>query len=253
VIADGTEEGLRSPLADALTLSACLAADLPVTAFVCGPGLDGELTEAQVLARCAALNARPHLTLTADQVAPFRSMLQWHPSEATGMLIAAAHGRRGIVEVRDAGSRVRLTSASPLVLSIPSGSVAGANLYSERLMTANSIEDANEILRGIRGRATELDYERRKALSLRDASASPRADRELSAGEIDAAADAVRARGADYVTIRRLSELLRPRLISPSDLRRMLLAHEPSRVDPPLWDVWRPQSSIIGTKMGSRR
>jgi hypothetical protein len=239
LVADGSEEGLRSPLADALTLSACLASGLPATGFVCGPGLDGELTEAQVLDRCSELNGRPHRTLTAEQVAPFRSVLHWHPSEATGLLIAAARGRRGIVEVRDAGSRVVLSSASCQVLSIPSGSLARANPYSERLMAATSLDEANEILRGILGRSTELDYERRKALALRAASAESHFRGAVSAEEIDATADAVRARGADYVTIRRLSELFRPTVVNPDDVRQLLRAHDPSRVDPPLWDVRR--------------
>jgi hypothetical protein len=88
--------------------------------MICGPGLDGELTETETLDRCASLHGRRRAFLTAQQVQPFREILEWHPSEATGLLIAAATGKRGIVEVRDAGSQVALTTDSSSVIAIHS-------------------------------------------------------------------------------------------------------------------------------------
>ncbi|ONI77038.1 hypothetical protein ALI144C_33560 [Actinosynnema sp. ALI-1.44] len=56
--------------------------------------MDGELSEQQVVERCD--------TLTPRSIAS--GIFDWHPSEATGLLTAAAQGYRGRVEIRDAGS-----------------------------------------------------------------------------------------------------------------------------------------------------
>jgi hypothetical protein len=240
LVASGTENGLRSPLADSLILAACLATGLPLTAAICGPGLDGELTETEALDRCASLHGKRHAFLTAQQVQPFRDILEWHPSEATGLLIAAATGKRGTVEVRDAGSQVALTTESSSVIAIPQEYLHNANPYSRELLSASSLDEADDTIRRIRQKPTELHYERRKAKTL---GADPRAEdhaHEPSAQEIDSVSDAARTRGADYVTLRRLSELLRPGSASTQWLYRRLVQHDRTRVDPPLWDVHRP-------------
>ena len=239
LVASGTEDGLRSPLADSLILAACLATGLPVTAVICGPGLDGELTEAEALDRCASLHGTRRAFLTAQQVQPFREILEWHPSEATGLLIAAATGRRGTVEIRDAGSQVALTMDSSSVITIPEEFLDNANPYSTQLLSAGSLGEADDIVRDIRKKPSELDYERKKAKTL---DATPGAEghaREPSTQEIDSVSDAVRTRGADYVTIRRLSELLKPRPPSTQLLHCRLVELDRTRVDPPLWDVRR--------------
>ena len=50
-LTDGTEPGLRSPLADQLALAACLRTYLPTTLLVVGAGLDGELSSETLTAR----------------------------------------------------------------------------------------------------------------------------------------------------------------------------------------------------------
>ena len=42
-----------------------------------------------------------------------REVFTWHPSEASGLLAAAATGSCGRVEVRDAGDQVVLTDDTP--------------------------------------------------------------------------------------------------------------------------------------------
>ena len=46
------------------------------------------------------------------------SVLRWHPTEASGLLAAAALGLRGKVEVRDAGDQVELTDATPVIHAV---------------------------------------------------------------------------------------------------------------------------------------
>jgi hypothetical protein len=80
VLAAGHEPGLRSPLADALALAAADGIGYPTGVLVAGLGLDGELPEGELLGRCAALHGRPVARLTAEHVAGYRSVLDWHPS-----------------------------------------------------------------------------------------------------------------------------------------------------------------------------
>ena len=53
--------------------------------------------------RLAVTGPEPRLVLHRVDVAPFRPVFTWHPSEATALLVAAARGLRGRVEIRDAG------------------------------------------------------------------------------------------------------------------------------------------------------
>lgn len=99
ILARGDEPTLRSPLADALTLAACCQVNAPVRLLVAGPGLDGEIPAEDLHDRMGPTL----LTLTAEHVEPVSAVLEWHPSEATAMLAAAARGVRGLCEVRDAG------------------------------------------------------------------------------------------------------------------------------------------------------
>lgn len=236
IVALGTESGLRSPLADALVLAGCLAADVPVTALVCGPGLDGELTETQVIARCRSLSDTPPLTLTAQQVRQFRPLFHWHPSEATGLLAAAATGRRGVVEMRDAGSRVAMTALSSTIMPVPHESLAHANPFTSLVASAKSLDEADAILRTARRQRTELDYERMKAAEL-DSKRRRRDVGDLSGEDIDVVTEAAHERGVDFVTIRRLAEMLNLRSPDLSELCRTLASHDARRIDPPLWEV----------------
>lgn len=231
LVADGSELGLRSPLADALVLAGCLNAGLPVTISVCGPGLDGELTERQVFARCRSLDGSDPAALTPAHVEPFRALFQWHPSEATGLLVAAAMGRRGLVEIRDAGSRVPLTASSPVVIAIPNYSVATANPYSGRLTGTRTLVDTNAMMRQM-WRQTELDYEGQKAakrkLNVHDLP---------SEVQINILTEQARSRGLDFVTIRRLAELLGLVVVDTGALVATLAEQDDRRIDPPLWEV----------------
>ena len=110
-LATGAEPGLRSPLADQLALAACLRTHLPARLLVAGPAIDGELDAAAVATRLKDLHADRLSDLTAEDLEPVRNVFTWHPSEASGLLAAAAEGRRGYVEVRDAGDQVGLVSS----------------------------------------------------------------------------------------------------------------------------------------------
>ena len=108
-LTDGTEPGLRSPLADQLALAACTRTNLPTRLLVAAAGIDGELTGDTLRHRFDQFGARQIGHLTSEDIAPVAHVFDWHPSEASGLLAAASEGLRGIVEVRDAGDHVSLT------------------------------------------------------------------------------------------------------------------------------------------------
>ena len=232
VVAAGNEPGLRSPLADTLCLAGCLRSGVRTSVVVCGPGLDGELDEATVLARWRLLGSRALPPMTGAHVEEFLPILDWHPSEATGLLMRAALGVRGTVEVRDAGILVPLTEHSAAIGILDAARVADGSLLFAQLADSTSLSGANDRLRAVRG-STELDYERAKALR---GVASVVPDGSVLA-TVDGLTAQARERGVDYLTVRRLTELAGCRGAGVEVLADLLKEHRPAHYNPPLWSV----------------
>lgn len=233
VLATGSETGLKSPLADALMLAASARLGSTVETLVAGPGLDGELTDTEVMARLDCLGAERALTLTERATAPALSVLEWHPSEATALLVAAARGLEGTAEIRDAGTQIRLSPQGRDVWSVPTTAAIGSSLGAH-LFDTTSIEDAEQTLRRVLG-WTELDHERRKA-------AASTATRNDTAATVDSTVlDRVRhieaeaaARNSDYITFRRLAEAAgTPQ--AHQEVRSRLIRRSPHQYHAPIW------------------
>ncbi len=237
VLAHGDEPQLKSPLADLLALAACARLDTEVDVAVLGVGLDGELPGGYTHERIAAQSGRKGPRLgpgAAEVIAP---LLSWHPSEASGMLAAAACGVRGTVEVRDAGTHILLGDDAPDSWLIQARVVADASELAGRLVRTSSLAEVEEQVRTVSGRS-ELDYERRKAAELADrpplAATAPRGVDERYREFLAQAAQ----RGSDYVTIRRLAEQIgAPRGAHFEEWRTQLIAAEPHRYARPLWSL----------------
>jgi hypothetical protein len=88
ILTDGTDPGLRSPLADQLALAACIRTALPTRLMIAAPGIDGELPPDVVSSRLRSLAAEQLLQLSSSDVAPVRRVFRWHPSEASGLLVS---------------------------------------------------------------------------------------------------------------------------------------------------------------------
>jgi hypothetical protein len=204
VLSLGIEPGLRSPLADLLALAGSTMTGRPCQLLVIAPGIDGELTEATALQRLTDLHAERIATLDAESFRPVRNVFAWHPSEASGLVAAAAHGIRGRVEGRDAGGQVHLTDDTPAVYALDAYKAA-ARSPAAALHGTTTLSEAAEVTGRLTG-VSEMNYETEKAerMRLRPERSPNRAD--LPA--IDHHADRAAARGTDYVTIRRLAELL---------------------------------------------
>jgi hypothetical protein len=231
VLTLGNEPGLRSPLADLLTLAACTRTGRPCQLLVIAPGIDGELGEATVLDRLADLDAKHLVTLDAGTFRPVWHVFAWHPSEASGLVAAAAFGIRGHVEVRDAGDRLQLTDNSPAVFALDAYKAAALSPAAALDSTA-TLGEAAQITRDLTG-LSEIDYETAKAARLERRRGHIPTDVDLASIERHAADTA--ARGADYVTIRRLAELLG---VTTRDgltaLRALLAEARPDSYQPPL-------------------
>lgn len=203
VLTDGHDPGLRSPLADQLALAAAVRSGLPTRLLITGAGLDGELPVPTITRRLSELGGQPLESLTAEDIEPVRHAFAWHPSEASGLLAAAALGLRGRVEVRDAADQVDLTDGTTAVFAVDAARAAAVT-PSCRLVDSKSLSEAETIVRQITG-LSEIRYETDKALMR--AQRQPRHPTMADLDVIDRHAAEAAARGADYISLRRLAEL----------------------------------------------
>jgi hypothetical protein len=203
--------------------------------LVAGPGLDGELTEQQVLTRCAEAAAE-RFTLSAEAASRYAPIFEWHVSEATGLFRVACLGVRGTVEIRDHGTLIVLTSDSAQVQGIAARDLLSMNRVAQALLATASLDDAEAAVRQVTGRPSELEYERAKAGRLATWDVTPDVEaiieRDLAGTE-----RAIAGRGVDFVTLRRLSELLSVSGPALSALWQRLKELRPARCLPPLWAV----------------
>jgi hypothetical protein len=178
VLAHGHEQGLASPLCDAIVLAAGLilarsqqradadpASDL--IAAVYGPGCDGELTPEEVLERITELQSADALLgawgLTPEAGNEVEAAAQVVPTEASMMAVRCARGERGRVPIRGGRRSVELTPLGALTFFFdPVAAANSAIPLATAVSPAASLEEAHEALMGM-GVRTELDLERARS------------------------------------------------------------------------------------------
>jgi hypothetical protein len=194
--------------------------------IIAGPGLDGELPTDVIKRRLHDLDAESLPAVSDADVARITNVFRWQPSEASGLLAAAAGGHRGRVEVRDGGDHVDLTDDTATVCSINAGRLT-ATTPALLLLESTTLEDAAATVRAATG-ISEIDYETRKAARLaRDGTAPTHL---CDIADVDRIAEEARARGADYVSMRGLAELLGARTPELyADLAELLAQERPDR------------------------
>jgi hypothetical protein len=230
----GSDAGLRSPLADQLVLAACLRAGLPTQLLVAGAGVDGEIDAKILRSRLDGYRAVLLTSLTAAHMAAVRRVFDWHPSEASGLLAAAAAGHRGLVEVRDAGDLVPLRDDTCDVFSVDLWAAA-ADLPAAELTGTRSLAEAADVVLARTG-VSELRYEAVKATRPRPAETRLPAVDDLP--RVDDAARAAAERGADFISLRRLTELLGGTTMQAFEALTALLAtHRTERYAPSIYRV----------------
>lgn len=228
----GSDPGLRSPLADQLALAACVRTGLPSQLIIAAPGIDGELSPTTITTRLNQLGAHqlPHLTST--DLTPIRSVFTWHPSEASGLLAAAVTGRRGHVEIRDAGDHIELTTATPTLFAVAANN-ALPTTPAAQLTDSPSLTDAETIIHKATG-ISEIRYETTKAARLHNRPAHIPTPHDLP--DIDRHAQHAHQHGADFITVRRLSELLGATTLDTfAALSTLLATTRPNHYEPTLY------------------
>ena len=127
MLAHGDEDGLRSPLADAVCLAAApLLAERGVALLgaVFGAGCDGELTPAEVIERIGEVaQAGGYLGAWgpgSPELLRLDAAVAQVPTEASAMALRCAHGELGSATIRDGRRTVELTvGGRPRVLLRP--------------------------------------------------------------------------------------------------------------------------------------
>lgn len=190
--------------------------------MIAAPAVDGELDSATLGIRLKDLHAQRLPDLTADDLDSIRDVFTWHPSEASGLLAAAADGHRGYVEVRDAGDQIELTDDTPSLhvidvteLAVTSPAVA--------LIETTTLRDAEATIQRLTG-ISEIRYETEKAARRHGRSTHQVTSDDLPL--VDQHVAEATHRGADYISLRRLSELIGATTLDSFTALGQLLAQE---------------------------
>jgi len=164
-LADGTEPGLRSPLADAMMLAAFtdLAAGLDVLWGVVGYGSDGELTSAEIDARLARVAGRGGLLgawgVTPAAARDLERLTARVRTEASAVVLAAARGALGSVPIRDGSREVQVSPVCTVTFLLDPCALSACTPLAGLVRDAPSLEAASAALlaRGIR---SEYEFEK---------------------------------------------------------------------------------------------
>jgi len=168
VLGRGDEEGLASPLCDAVMVAGMLESPgvSDRVLAVIGAGCDGELSPATVLERVAALG-RAGAWMGTWGVAPevgaeVERAAKRVPTEASLMVARCARGETGVVPIRGGRRQVELGPAGALAFFFdPMAAIAELPL-AQAAQGSESIDQARDALAAL-GVRTELDYERDRA------------------------------------------------------------------------------------------
>ena len=165
-LAHGDEDGLASPLCDAIVLAAAarLGRERPVLGGIFGIGCDGELTPDEVLERIAEVAAADGLAgvrgLTPAVVELLDRAVEAVPTEASAQALRCFRGERGTSSIRAGRRTVELSPMGAATIYFdPAAALASAARLAKAVIDSGGIEDANKRLHAL-GLRTELDYER---------------------------------------------------------------------------------------------
>jgi len=237
LLACGDEPKLSSPTADAMVLAATNEIGVPVLAVVVGLGLDGENISDDAQSPLKHLSSDWHGLpdeLSAETARRFSASFGWSPSEATGLAYMVARGWRGTAEIRRDGQRVVLDSASAKIRLFDAYALLLRSRLAQDLDDTTSLEDVERVV-SEHGFLPEREIERFARLNARR-SMSIEALAGLEEQLLHYSEEAAR-RSVDYLTIRRIGELLRVDSPTLRALVQRLMLRYPHRLRPPAWRV----------------
>lgn len=166
VLAAGDEPSIKSPLTDAVMLSALSQLDTDACLGMFGYGSDGELTLDEITAGIARVAERDGLLgawgLTPTVVDELTDLLEVVTTEASRLPVEVARGELGEAVIRDGARSVELTPASTVTFYLDVEVVAATSNLDDYVRETASFDAAQEALTDA-GYETELDLERRLA------------------------------------------------------------------------------------------
>ena len=162
ILACGDEVGLKSPLCDAMILSAMRFLKVPTVTAVFAPGCDGELTLNELVERFE-LVARNSGYLGARGMTPedFAKMLEakrYVETEASFLPLRAWRGEHGTFKIRGGTRSVELSILSTLTFYFDTRVVYELSPVAKAIKDTRSFKEANERLHEL-GLTTEYDFE----------------------------------------------------------------------------------------------
>jgi hypothetical protein len=166
VVAQGHEDGLSSPLCDAVMLAAASKlghAGHPVLAGIFGIGCDAELKPAEVLAQLARVAEADGFCGTRGLTAPVAERLEGAveavPTEASAQAVRAFRGAAGTATIRGGARSVELTSAAAVTFYLDVDvTMRSVGRLAQAVADTGSLQEANRALNEL-GVRTELDGE----------------------------------------------------------------------------------------------
>jgi hypothetical protein len=166
-LAEGNEQGLRSPLADSIMLAAF--AELETRGHrtlwgVFGYGSDGELTTDEIERALGKLAAAGGLLgawgLTPKIAAELEEVVKTVPTEASAIPLECFRGAWGRREIRGGQRSLKLTPLTTLTFFISATILfESVSRPAQALKESTSLDEANDALHAL-GIYTELDFER---------------------------------------------------------------------------------------------
>jgi hypothetical protein len=173
-LAQGTETGLRSPLADSIMLAAFTELEKRggrTLWGVFGYGSDGELTVDEIETALSKIAVSGGLLgawgLTPKIAEELEEVVKTVPTEASAIPLQCFRGASGTKKIRDGNRSLKLTPLTALTFFMaPTKLYETLSRPAQAVRQSSSLEEANDALHAM-GIRTELDYERNSVSSAR--------------------------------------------------------------------------------------
>jgi len=164
VLADGSEGGLHSMLADSMLLAAMVNLRVPAVLGVLGCCADGELTFEQFNKQVAKIASYGGLLgargLTPEDVATLEEVIPYTKTESSALAVKAAQGIIGDFYIRGGYRKVTLTPMSALTFYFdPRVVFDRISKVAKDLVTTRSLDEAQAVLERA-NLPSELTFER---------------------------------------------------------------------------------------------
>lgn len=171
VLADGTEPGLRSPLADGMAVATLYQLEIDTCIGMFGYGSDGELSLQEIDERLSKIAGSKGLLgawgLTPRIAGELTELLENINTEASRLPVEAFRGEMGRQEIRDGSRDLDLTPSSTVTFYVDPATILDYSDIPRQLLNTSNIEEAEQVLLDA-GYPTELTSSKKQAEEVSD-------------------------------------------------------------------------------------